>query len=743
MTRVSPPQVAFSSGEISPLLHRRFDFQRYQSGMRTCRGFLPLRQGGFTRAPGTIDWGATRLNRPARLINFEFAANDAVTLEFTDLCMRVWRYGAPVMVAGTPYELVTPFPASSLDRLQWVQSADVIYITDGLRPIQRLARYALDNWTIGAAVFDNGPFRVPNLDKTKIVSASGTTGAVTLHCNSGLFDASYIGAILRLEAVDTDVPTWTGNTAVAAGQKMRYAGRTYVLTVGTNTGVNPPTHIEGEQRVSLSPDVRWRFVDDGWGIVRITGGSPAVSPATAVTAQVLKTLPQGIVTTGTYRFAEGAWSDKYGYPAALELYEQRLVAAATASEPRTLWFSTAGALNDFTSGTDADSAFAYTIAGGSTINRILWLKRGKTGLHIGALGEEYSTRTTDRGVAIGPTTTVFGLDGTLGSADSIRPIAPDGRPIFVARDGARIFEITYSFQEDANIPNELTLIAEHFGRDGFAEIAWQSAPMRLCWFRRGNGELAALVYDPAQEVMGWSQQSLAGGLVESMAVTPDATGRRDILAMVVRRTVLGQTVRRIEEMAVPYGVQSEALPISEAVHLYGSAVLHPVPAAASFTLPHLAGETVMAWTDKGQFGPLAADTAGVVTLPVPVGSAVIGRFDATHFAETLDLLGAAPDGSTMGRARRLSPKVKIGVHRTADGEVMTVERELVQPERVSGPQALVRRAVAADLSSAWSGVAQVDLTSGYAGEISLRFRPGGGAPMTITAVVPPVSEAGL
>lgn len=54
MTRTTPAQLSFTSGEIAPLLHRRSDYLRFQTGLAQCRGFLPLRQGGFTRAPGTI-----------------------------------------------------------------------------------------------------------------------------------------------------------------------------------------------------------------------------------------------------------------------------------------------------------------------------------------------------------------------------------------------------------------------------------------------------------------------------------------------------------------------------------------------------------------------------------------------------------------------------------------------------------------------------------------------------------------
>ncbi|MGB1390665.1 MAG: hypothetical protein ACPG61_17465, partial [Paracoccaceae bacterium] len=92
-----------------------------------------MRQGGVTRMPGTIYRGATKNNQKTRLVTFQFSENDAVTLEFSDGVMRVRRYGALVMDGPSPYELVTPFLEADLDSLQWVQSADVIYLVDGKR----------------------------------------------------------------------------------------------------------------------------------------------------------------------------------------------------------------------------------------------------------------------------------------------------------------------------------------------------------------------------------------------------------------------------------------------------------------------------------------------------------------------------------------------------------------------------------------------------------------------------------
>ena len=741
MSRISRDQLAFSSGEVSPLLRFRPDYQRVQTGLAACVGFLPLRQGGVTRAPGTIFRGYTRNNAPARLIAFEFAKNDSLVLELTAGFMRVWRYGQLVTTTGGAiYELAHPYTAADLDSIQWVQSADVIYIAGGGKPIQRLSRLALDNWSIGDAPFRNGPFRVQNLTKNHTIQASAVSGSITLTSSQSLFVARHVGSLLRLEVRDyANIPIWTGQTDVSVGQKMRYDGNIYELVEGTNTGVNPPLHTEGVEQVGLDPVVKWRYLSDGVGLVRIT----AVASGTSATAQVLRALPEAIVSTPSYRWSEGAWSDVYGYPVCLEIHDQRLVAAATPSEPRTVWFSVLGDFRDFEPGIEADSAFSYTIAGINSQNRILWLKAGRRGLHIGALGEEYSARSVSGGEGLNVSNVMFGFDSSIGSRDGSRPIAPDGRPIFISKDGARVFEIAYDFQSDANRSAELSLPSEHLGSTGFMEIAWQSAPLRLAWLRRGDGSLAAMVYDPTEEVLGWSRVPVAGGRVEAMAVVSDATGSRDVLTLAVARTIDGQTVRMIEDQAQNWGVLSGALPISRANHLFASSVFDAPAGAASFDMSHLVGQSVSVWTDQGEFGPIAIDAGGQVDLPIEVTHAVIGLVEEGALIETLPLQPAAPDGSARARRKRLSPQTGVSIHRTAALQVAPVEFDLGQPDRQWPKMNVMSRQVAADLDEAFSGTVRVGAPSGWAQDVALRFWPVGGAPATLTAVSPVLQEGGI
>jgi hypothetical protein len=738
LTRSSPGQLSFSSGEISPLLAARWDYQRYQSGLAACVGFIPLRQGGFTRAPGTWYRGQSRSNLTSRLIPFVFADNDACVLEFTNNRMRVWRYGALILSGGIPYELNTPFSEAELPKLQWVQSADVLYIASGTRPIKKLSRFALDNWTIVDARFSGGPFQVQNLDTAVTIQASAATGAGIILTGVGNpFAANMVGSLLRLEPKEfADIALWVGNQALTVGDIRRYDGNIYELTAGTNSGVNPPTHTEGVHKYDGVDNTSWRFLSDGVGIAKIT----AYTHSNSVTADVVKRLPSPVVTDPTYRWSLGAWSERNGYPAAIEIYDQRLCAASTAADPRTVWFSAIGDFEDFAPSTFADGSFAYAIAGKSSVNRILWLCAGKRALHIGGLGEEFSSRSATSGVAIGPTMATFGFDSSYGSVAQ-QPIAPDGKPIFISRDRKRILELAYAFETDANEPRELSLASEHLGQRNFLDMVWQSSPLRLCWVRRGGGDLAVMVYDPTEDVLGWGRHTIRG-VVETMAVTPSADGGADVLMMCVRRTIDGATVRCIEEFADAYGVIVSDDPIYEANHLFSALRFEPGSPTATFTVPHLAGEDVLVWTEVGQFGPVTVAADGAVTIDFPVSHAIIGLSHSGHMTELLDIPAPGRDGLTLGRRKKLQKGSGIALHKTSGGRVRANMRDVGQPVRSSAWEQLIQLAVGTEPTVALSGNVQVDITGDNARNISIEFQPDGAKPMTVLAVVPRVEEVG-
>ncbi|MEO0859230.1 MAG: hypothetical protein AAFY65_01355 [Pseudomonadota bacterium] len=737
--RTSPIQTTFSSGEISPLLYGRADYTKFQSGLRTCRGFLPLRQGGFTRAPGTTFLGNTLDNKPARLIQFEFALDDSLLIELTDRKMRIWRYGALVQKDGAAYVLDTPFDQASLDTLKWVQSADVIYMADGRQPIQRLERRALDDWAFSDFLPDDGPFEKLNIDEDVQVQVDRTAEAdetVTITANADLFEADDVDRILQIEAFEyPDIGIWTANQPIGTGDQRRFDGNIYEYVDGNaRTGLAPPLHTEGTEKIDGTQS--YRFVSDGVGIVKITG----VTDARTADAVVIKAIPSSITDRTTYRWSFGAWSKKTGYPAALEIYDQRLVAAATQSEPRTIWFSVVGSFDQFRFGAEADDAFAYTISGSTTLNRILWLKTGARGLHVGTLGQQFSLRSADGNSVIGPTTIDLSADAGFGSHDAV-PIAPDGRPMLISRDRQRIYEMAYAFESDATRALELTLAAEHLGRGQFEDLTWQSSYDRMAWARRADGTLVAMLHDPAQDVLGFAPYSLADGYVQSLATYPDPSTGLDVVEMVVRRQVNGQTQHFVERQDQNFALADAT--VVDANHLFCAArfVSNLPDGQAAFDVPHLPGQQVHAWTNQGTLGPVPV-VNGRAVFDTPVTHATIGLLDSTHEVETLPIRAASREGDTTGREQRLLPGHGIRVHRTAGGTCEAIQRQVGRGDISEGAREIVPLTVGTNRQTLFSGVTELSVPSSVTKEVSLRIRPTGAAPLSVLTLTFMIEEAG-
>lgn len=760
MTRTSPIQTSFSSGELSPLLYGRVDYQRFQSGLRLCNGFLPLRQGGFTRAPGTTHEGQTRFNRRARLLSFEFAVDDSLLIELTANVtsapesepaggtMRFWRYGVLIEKDGAPYELQVPYDQASIDVLQWVQSADVIYLVDGLRPIQRLERRALNDWSIESFEIDDGPFALTNLDKNVSVQVKAPDAgsafpseylfteegdAVDLHATDNVFNSGMNGSLFQIEPFENrNLTRWTSNTNYGPGDVVRSGSNYYRSLTSNASKQTPPTHTEGQETIGGH---LWEYLSDDRGVVRITN---VMNPRFA-RAVVVRPIPLPCTEEPSYRWSKAAWSTASGYPSSIAIYDQRLVAAATPRDPRTVWFSAIGSFSQFGGNTEADDAFAYEVSGSTSLNRIIWLETGRRGLHVGALGQEYSIRSNSSSQAIGPTTFELGGDSSIGSHQAMA-IAPDGKPIFISKDQRRIFEMRYAFEQDASLPIELSLPAEHLGQLGFEELAWQAAEQRMAWIRLRNGNLAGMIHDPQEDVLGWSTLSLAGGHVESMATYSDPATSRDILTVVVQRNVNGETVRHLERFAPLFGLGGDDA--RAAHHLYDAQRFAPATPQDTFMVPHLAGQTVLAWTEEGNSIELTVGNDGTVTLPSAVNVALIGLLDRTHVVETLPVRAQARDGDTTGRQLRLLPGHGVRVHRSSAGTVSAVERDVVRGKHVSAPVPLVPTTVADTGQTLFSGVTAIEAKSGQSKECNFEFRPMGGAPLTVLTITSMIDEAG-
>ena len=163
-----PSQDTFVRGEVSPRLHARASLDLYRAGLAKCENFITLPHGGIRKRGGTYFVGEVKdSSKRTRGIPFIFSAEQAYWLEFGNLYMRVYAYGARV---GT-VEVTTPYTEAQLPDLMFYQSADEMWITHTDHAPRKLTRTAHTSWALAQFVIDDGPYDVEDAQGTMMTPA--------------------------------------------------------------------------------------------------------------------------------------------------------------------------------------------------------------------------------------------------------------------------------------------------------------------------------------------------------------------------------------------------------------------------------------------------------------------------------------------------------------------------------------------------------------------------------------------
>jgi len=101
MTYASPIITSVNSGELSPRMAARVDFDRYKNGAARARNVILLPTGGFTRAPGSRFINAIKdETKVGRMLPFRFSQTDAYMIEMAENAVRFYRRQARIDAAN-------------------------------------------------------------------------------------------------------------------------------------------------------------------------------------------------------------------------------------------------------------------------------------------------------------------------------------------------------------------------------------------------------------------------------------------------------------------------------------------------------------------------------------------------------------------------------------------------------------------------------------------------------------------
>jgi len=724
-----PSQDSFVRGEISPRLHSRASLDLYRSALSRCENFVTLPHGGVRKRGGSQFVAAIKdESSSARLVPFKFSSTQAYCLEFGNLYIRVYAYG------GFVVEIAAPWTEAQLSRLQFVQSADVMWVVHpGIQP-HTVTRISNASWSVDPVTFLDGPFEAVNADEAVTVSIDSASGTATITASEALFSADDIGRLFRIELDSYEgIPPWEPNGKTGTATYVRYDGNVYRVIgggSGVRFGATPPTHLKGVEpdgaKVADSAyageivGVDLEYTHSGFGVARISG----FASATVVTVAVITVFASQIVGVNSFRWSFDAFRD--GFPSSVTLFEERLFYAAGLS----IYGSRTGSFSEFAAGEKDDDGLEFRLASNEA-NEITWLADANGFLTIGTTGGVRALSGSGIDEALTPSSFKNRASSTAKCA-LVQPINT-GKAFIYINGGKRTASEMALNQSNQFESADIFQVSEHIPKAGLGIVAagYQDTPDPIAWFVMGNGELCSFTYQPDQEVRGFHRHRLGGvfgaadyGQVLDVAVTPGQTGSDDVW-LIVKRTIGGLTRKYIEILQQPfeYGDAADAFCVDSALTYAGAAV------GTVTGLGHLEGQAVEALADGVEYDGLVV-SGGAVTLPGGVtASRITVGLPYVAEGETLELDAGGRDGSMMGRRKRVS-SVYFSVMET---DVARLEVS----SKIKSRWETARLNTHAPVTGLFTGtIPPVMIDDSWQGNAQVRFRHSGPKPCTIRAMTP-------
>lgn len=243
-------------------------------------------------------------------------------------------------------------------------------------------------------------------------------------------------------------------------------------------------------------------------------------------------VPEGVPPSGeSLMWSFAAFRGVYGFPSLVDVFQQRLVLAATQAQPQTVWLSKTDDLNHFEVGKQDDSALALTLST-TTQHRICWLMAQSSRLLLGTADAEWAV-SGGQGVMTYANARADN-HGFVGSSDVPALMATD-KVLYVVRGGGRVYQYGYDYESDGFVSRDLTVFADHVLADGGGcrGVAFVRKPEPRAVFVRRDGALALMTYNSMHQVHAWHRYTTEG-VFEGVAVLPNGD-QADLLFALVER----------------------------------------------------------------------------------------------------------------------------------------------------------------------------------------------------------------
>lgn len=614
MSLQRPIATSFNGGELSPRMGGRVDTSIYQVGLAEAENFVPTVEGALVKRPG-FEFIREAAASAAWLTQFRFNLTQDYVIEWSEGRLRFYTNDVRIETApGVPYEVEVPYSAAEAPFVSCQQSFDRLYLDHPNHPPARLTRTSATTFAYEVLAFQNGPFADANRDEAATVTASDTTGSITLTASSPIFRAGHVGAPFRLEARDfSDVPAWETQTKdIAIGMLRRSEGIVYTAASAGTTGTVQPIHTSGTewdgQDLEDANDngpfgVQWAYRHDRFGMATITA---VAEDGRSATATVTRRLPDSLMTVPSWRWSHGAFSEDAGWPGVVIGWAGRLCHFKNFD----LLASVVGDYTNHATHTAsgivaADLAFRRTL---STEDPVLWAM-GDRKLIVGTASREIAVGAINQAQAVAGDN-IEAVPQSFYGSERVFPVQIGTNGVFVQRSGRKLRQAEYDFARDRYQAANMTVWCRHMTRSGIRQLTFQKEAEELLIAVRGDGQLIVHPHAPEQEIKGFARIRHAGGRIVSAVCCANAAGDQDALWVLVEAEDGSRSVQRMA------GWRDDADPIEDAFFVDSGTTVMAQTGQTHFTgATHLAGQAVSALADGGVVSGIVVDADGSFDVP--------------------------------------------------------------------------------------------------------------------------------
>lgn len=502
--------------------------------------------GATNTAPGTItavgnnfvngDWvfvtgivGATLYN--GRYFSVTVSGNTVTLFDVRGVAIDASAYGT-YLSGGTisrVYKITSPYAASDLNQLKFVQSASVMTITHPDYVPYNLTATAATNWAFTAITFGT--------------TATAPTNVAASASSAGTTNYAYL-----ITTVDSNGQESIASTIYNLAAAVNVGATAGTITVTWTAAAGAASYNIYKAEISFTAAVP---VGASFGFIGSATGASFIDSNIVPDFSVSPPIVDN-------PFAS------LNNPNCVCYFQQRLTFAGSNANPTTFWMSQPGSFYNFnySNPTQDDDAITGNIVSleVNAIRSMVPMPGGLIMLTTKGAWQVSGGGSAQTSTGITPVNATAVPQAYNGAHDHLQPIVCGSDVVYVQSKGSIVRDLSYNIYANIYTGTDISVLSNHlFLGYQITEWAYAEEPYKIIWAVRNDGQLLNLTYMKEQEIYGWAHCDTLG-LYKSVAAITE--GNIDAVYVVVDRYLQGRWVKMIERFDDRMFTYSDSNPLN-------------------------------------------------------------------------------------------------------------------------------------------------------------------------------------